>query len=199
MKGHSKKPSQLFCSGGDKRLNACVNFSPGNWDLYAVGYKKAADVLVQSVEKERMYNDILIYPIVFLYRQFIELRLKELITLSSDLLEKSSKKIDSHLIDILWKSCRLLLSEALEEIEDLDKIDPIMQAFYEIDPKSYKSRYPFDNKGNIYYFANDHINIQVLSEQMEIVENILGICSTMLHVALERKRDWEAEMRKEYE
>jgi len=30
-------------------LNACLSPSGGDWDIYAVGYKKAGDILVQYV------------------------------------------------------------------------------------------------------------------------------------------------------
>lgn len=43
------------------------------------GYKLAADLLVEEVAAETWRKDVLIYPIVFCYRHYLELILKSLL------------------------------------------------------------------------------------------------------------------------
>jgi hypothetical protein len=66
-----------------KRLNCST---PPAWDLYSIGYKMAADVLIENSGR---YPDFLIYPIVFLYRQYIELRLKQIIIQGNSIIDNS--------------------------------------------------------------------------------------------------------------
>jgi hypothetical protein len=66
----------VFISGDDWWMNACVNWG-GGWTLYAIGYRNAGDVLVERVEQDRGEADALVYPIVFCYRQYLELMLKD--------------------------------------------------------------------------------------------------------------------------
>ena len=66
---------EVFASGEDWSMNASVNWG-GGWGLYAIGYKNAGDVLVERVVEDRGEADALVYPIVFCYRQYLELTLK---------------------------------------------------------------------------------------------------------------------------
>lgn len=50
----------------------------GNWNFFANGYKLAADMLIDRIEGNPP-GDCLIAPVLFLYRHWIELKLKELI------------------------------------------------------------------------------------------------------------------------
>ena len=61
----------------DWRTNASVNW--GGDTLYIDGYKTAADTLVNHVARDRYTSDTLVYPIVFSYRQYLELMLKALL------------------------------------------------------------------------------------------------------------------------
>lgn len=47
--------------------------------MMTTGYKMAADLMVAHVARSRHDGDALIFPIVFNYRQFVELLLKYLI------------------------------------------------------------------------------------------------------------------------
>jgi hypothetical protein len=53
-------------------MNACLNWGGGL--VYALGYRTAADALIERVAG--MDQDALVYPIVFCYRQYLELLLK---------------------------------------------------------------------------------------------------------------------------
>lgn len=44
--------------------------------LMKEGYKSAADLMVQAAASDRQTRDILVFPIIFNYRQFLELTLK---------------------------------------------------------------------------------------------------------------------------
>lgn len=50
-----------------------------SWGLIAEGFKRLGDLGVASVEQSGRGHDFLVYPILFSYRHFIELSLKEII------------------------------------------------------------------------------------------------------------------------
>ena len=47
--GDKHKFESVFCADDDWKMNACLNYSQNPLDLYASGYKEAADELVKNV------------------------------------------------------------------------------------------------------------------------------------------------------
>lgn len=80
--------NSLFSGDNDWKANACLNWSPDSLGLYIEGYREAADKLVHDVVESGTNQDILVFPISFLYRQYIELQLKHIIRESRILLEE---------------------------------------------------------------------------------------------------------------
>ena len=58
----------VFTSAEDWWNNACLNYFPSGWAIYAIGYKDAADILVAYVDDYGRRQDALVYPVVFLPR-----------------------------------------------------------------------------------------------------------------------------------
>src|SRR5215204_5315598 len=121
-----------------------------NWDLYASGYKTGGDILVQYVIDTRSKRDTLVFPIVFTYRQYLELRCKEIIRVGRMLLDQDSEFPKTHDLQVLWDMCRLLIAEIEPSAteEDLEAIDEAIAQFCAVDPKSESFRYPVDRRGN---------------------------------------------------
>jgi hypothetical protein len=138
-----------------------------DWELYINGFKKAGDLLVEHgiVHGEQ---HILVYPAIFLYRQYIELQLKEIIQngnrilgvcTHSPLLFPTGSR--GHKIDALWRECRIIL-EKIDEDEyqrlgkdeqhkyknDIDTLQTNINEFSLLDPDSQASRYPIGKNGN---------------------------------------------------
>src|SRR5450755_373784 len=106
----------LFIAGEDWYHNACLHFLPDSLDLYITGYKEAGDRLVTSSMEDRSHQDALVFPIVFLYRQYLELSLKRLIREGIWLLGiPSSGEVGyptgSHNLLELWKECKGILEQ----------------------------------------------------------------------------------------
>ncbi len=74
-----QKGDKLFVEGDDWYYVACLNDKRDNLGLYIVGYKEAGDILVKNIIESRSHHDSLVFPIVFMYRHYLELRLKQLI------------------------------------------------------------------------------------------------------------------------
>lgn len=168
----SKPP---FSRGSDSRSNAFVNLSHYSMDLYISGYYEGADLLAGNVIESLGTQDTLVYPIAFLYRQFIELSLKDIIRELKPLFGQSSGFPGHHRIVDLWTVARELLtkfvktdSSAEKDIlpDDLNIIEDIIYRFNEVDPNSTAFRYPEDRHGNASLAGVEMINIKELRDLM---------------------------------
>ena len=116
---------------------------------YIEGYRRSADILVNYIQDKTVDQDILIYPIVFLYRHHIELRLKELLKKGRGLLGKDYKKDITHDVDLLWRECKKISKEIEPESEkNFQSIEKVIKDLHKIDKDSYNFRYSTDKEGN---------------------------------------------------
>jgi len=192
-----KKGDVLFDSADDWYHNACINLRFFNWDVYASGYKHAGDVLVQRVIDTRNHRDTLVFPIVFNYRQYIELRLKELIMVGRILSDEVPEFPRTHNLRSLWNTCRPIIAEgAIGATDtDLDAIDDAIAQFSTVDPGSDSFRYPVDRDGNL-SISDDLqiINLRQLRDRIDALATFLDGAS----MAFSAYMDYKADMQSSY-
>lgn len=167
---------QLFIQGDDWYNNAMLGWTHFPWDIYAAGYKDAADALVQALIHRQAPLDSVVYPLVFLYRQGLELELKLLLPLARRLACKEAARDHQHGLMSLWRELRQLL-EQLDPRAD-DKELPAIESFIfqldAVDPGSFAFRYPTNKKGEVSLPELRHVNVRHLSEIMDSVFMLLG-------------------------
>ena len=156
------RTDKFFGSAEDWWNNACLNFMRDGWSLYAIGYKNAADLLVEYVEANARSQDTLVYPVLFLYRQYLELAIKDLIRQGRMLQDLAEPFPKSHRINELWKICSDLLAEISpgDSIEEQRQIGRLIEEFCQVDPTSMAFRYPEDRDGNPSLPGIKHINLR---------------------------------------
>ena len=160
---------KLFVSGEPSDYNACLNFMTDHLSGYAEGYRKAADHLMRRLARDPMEIDYLIYPLMFLYRQHLELRFKEL-TRAGHRFAKSGKDFTPHhLLSELWRDARSALEAFVQppSPEELDYIDEIVRDFVAVDKSSMAFRYSEDRKGEKSLNMLYHINIKRFSDAID--------------------------------
>ncbi len=131
----------------DDRHNAILSSGMDKFLLFSEGYRKAAEKLYEQFDENGWDANILVYPLVFLNRQFLELRLKELISGLNFSLENEYKFPDGHCLKTLWdifKDLRIQLVESPINKADFNNAERLVKEFNTIDPKSYSFRYPVD-------------------------------------------------------
>lgn len=118
--------------------------------LYSEGYKKAGEMLYAFCIDNRFYSNTLIYPLVFTYRQFLELRLKELIIMGYRYLDIEKDFANEHSLRKLWITYRNEILNSIENIDSkiLDNVENIISQFNTEDPKSMCFRYPVTHGPN---------------------------------------------------
>lgn len=171
--------SILFRGDSPWQFNACLNYGLNNWGVYCDGYNKAADVLVRALLRERATLDTVVYPLAFLYRQYLELRLKHLSRECSQLIGETYKLRTTHRLDLLWADSRRLLLAAEAKWSDhsstieFEVLDKGIAAFAAIDATSMAFRYPEDTESEPHNPQLTHVNVLALAKEMEALQEIL--------------------------
>lgn len=199
------KGEKLF----DTESNSYYSFSHVGWgDVdtqffgYIKGYKESADHLVDVAlaSKSIAILDTYVYPIIFLYRQFVELSIKSIYLLySEDDIGTKIQSIDkvSHDLKESWKKMLPILSNACSTDEEKDMIqvvgDYILQ-FHAFDQSSFTFRYPIDKKLNRTIKGEQRIDIGNLKERMDELSNFFGGIDGLL----DQIKEWKAEEQQMY-
>ena len=124
----------------------------GDWNALAWGYKRAADILAEHVLATFSGGDLIIYPIVLLYRHHIELTLKDIIRRGNALLDVPVKQRDIHSLGELWDDCRTVLERSgvpvdVPELPELVPFETCIKVFETFDPRGESFRYPETKSG----------------------------------------------------
>lgn len=179
--------------GEDEQMNACF-FTEGSFHLYAEGYRTAVDLLVGSVKTTHRKQDVLVYPIVFLWRQYVELRLKEMLLAGRYLADQKVNRLD-HKIMPLWTEVRKHLTELEEDTDGVyDATEHILLQLDQLDPDSFTFRYPTDAKVSAVTIGiRKNMSLDNFHEVMSSVARFLDAASMMFANIVDYKVEAEAE------
>ncbi|MCY4391991.1 MAG: hypothetical protein OXE43_08055 [Chloroflexi bacterium] len=122
---------------------------------YRHAYQTAADKLVQDLGESGGFSDddpdVLVYPVLFLYRHCLELRIKETLLCLRILQDVQPEIPEGHGLAGLWKEARRRLLEHSEGTGEWDPFVPDLEArileFHTIDKDSTGLRYSFERDG----------------------------------------------------
>jgi hypothetical protein len=181
-----RQGDKVFMFAEDWWMNACVNWG-GGWTLYAIGYRKAGDVLVERVADDRGEADALVYPIVFCYRQYLELTLKDTLIEARRYFGVDKPFDAEHSLLHHWKPLRLLLEKRWpDHPEELKAVEENLRQFDEVDRGSFAFRYSVTKSGDPSLPEEmQHINLRNLKEVVERIGTFLEASSTGLSVERE--------------
>src|SRR5437588_842958 len=132
-----RKGDKIFTSGDDKLSDAIVEYMYDPWGRCIHGFKHLADIGVENVLNKQQFQDTLVFSIVYCYRHYIELSLKEIIGDGYALLDHPDTFPQVHRLDKLWDLCKDILVKAGLEgpQEDLETVDEYIRQFHNVDPK----------------------------------------------------------------
>jgi hypothetical protein len=167
--------------------------------VYAVGYREAAEVLVKHVLDTGYHTDFLVYPIMFLYRQYVELRLKEIAVLGARLVDATpppDEVTGGHALEPLWKFCRVVVEKADSgPTADLDNAERTLDKLTWADPGSFAFRYATNKNGSRSLPKGlTIIDIARVNEVMSGIGNLLDGIVDFIHAEQDAKDEWLSEM-----
>lgn len=191
------RPGGSLFRSGDAWHDAILDVYHPSWSVYAEGYRLAADHVVDRALARRSERDFLIYPALFLYRQFLELSLKEIIFYAEELGEGTvGNRPAHHRLDALWKR----LHGAIKGVSDgslnaaLDVLRSTVIQFAELDPTSEAFRYPENKKGLPVERPTDRVSLPSLRDEMRNAATAIQVVSGGLSALLDRRQEFMGEM-----
>lgn len=195
-----EKPS---LGAGSKQINPFRNASLNNasWVVYAEGFKRAAELLIENISTTFELNTV-IFQILALFRQYVELTLKEIITYGQ-YLEEHHVRQGGHDLKNLWNAAKSYIRKHYKnyEKEKLDRIELLIYELHELDPTSEATRYPFVKSKTAssklresFSYEAKPINIDELAIKIAELGLLLKYVANYLSVC----QDLEAEFRMEY-
>lgn len=199
----------LFTRSGNRRNEVIIGGEDNDWDSYCTGYHRAASALIRYIVQDdlprrRDYSrhwESIGYTILFLYRHYLELRLKKLfITCGGDLERVNNEHSLLKLWEIFFKQYEAFCKEynldseepSEKSLKDIKTAETIITQFNEIDAKSEIFRYPTDKKGRV-ILPPAQIDIVCLKEMLGWTSQFLDAWSDGIYEC------WQAELQSRYE
>ncbi|MBD3338588.1 MAG: hypothetical protein GF353_05750 [Candidatus Lokiarchaeota archaeon] len=172
-----EKKKSIFSERKDWWNKASLEISSNTEGLaiYTQSFKDAGDRLVEYAQSDKTSINFLVFPILFLYRHYIELALKEIILSATQYLEKENNAINSHNLSHLWDETKKLISEVDLDIpeDEIVAVENQIIQFHKLDMSSMTFRYPVDKQGNVFKNLSEYINIENVRE---IVDGLYAWC-----------------------
>lgn len=164
------------------------------WYGYTEGYKQSADILVDyAIQSKRNKTlDTFVYPICFMYRQYVELKLKSIFLRYSD--ETKEEKVKfiqnvQHNLEKIWKRVKRVLEENSndEEKKDIEIAEGYILQYHVFDKDSFSFRYPINKRLDVLHEKWEYLDIKNLKIRMNEIYNFLETADTVLR---ERKKSY---------
>jgi hypothetical protein len=144
------------------------------------GYKRAADALVDAAAADPRNRDSLVYPIVFCYRHYLELVIKETISRYGPRVDINPDWLwQKHDITKLWGQFILLLERCGigSAGEYTAQVGYCVAEFSNIDERSFSFRFPTDRAGKALSLNLSELDLTNLKDVKKGVSNYFsGIC-----------------------
>lgn len=184
---------ELFKGIKRDRTNADIGWMISKASSYEYGYLKAAQILSEGYEKHHVIDkDSLIFPIIFLYRQYIELSLKSIIRNLDEKLKNTgkSKILERHKLLDLWDEMIRLYTLYLSQNHlqyifispPLNKEREVIKEFHKVDEDSFSFRYSTGKDGNELLKDITYISLNHFQNQISIlIDAIDKISETLMH------------------
>lgn len=182
-----------------------AHFAQGNIETqfygYMQGYKETADTLITHAVNSKNIRilDTFVFPICFLYRQYVELAMKNIFLQYSGVDKEAKikviKKVSHNLIEI-WKIIKpILIQETTEEEKkDIEVVEDYIKQFNEFDKSSFIFCYLTNKELDLSFNEAQYLDLINLRERMNEVYNFFE----GYDVKLNTLRDFKYEMMSYY-
>lgn len=172
---------KAFTQSGDTLANAYIHkHGHGRFVMMMSRYKKGADLMVARSSHNDVDRDSLVFPVVFNYRQSLELSLKYLIAMYGYTVGVAPNW-KTHDLGALWRTfCDVLKLYGHDQNEADQVVAEIVAEFAKVDPASFSYSYPVDTKGRAIPIAHQQLDVSTLAEVMGAAENYFTGCDGYL-------------------
>lgn len=195
-----KKGERLFTGTSNY-----YQFAHFGWGLksqfygYIKGYKSVSDAAVDLAvnSKDIAKLDTYVFPIIFNYRQFLELSLKSLYLDYSDDEPKTRletiKKVSHDLMKMWDKVEPILLStnDGTDHKKMIAIVKSYVKQYHDMDEGSFNFRYPITKQMTPVFKKEERIDLVNLKQRIGELSNFFDGMDGALDDLKQRKADWE--------
>ena len=171
-------------------------------------FREAAETVLDrcSGENCRSGNDYLFFPIAYLYRHFLELRLKDIVSIGLRMRFFIQKDVEEammgHNLAKLWNHAKKLLLDRWSACDPTPvlAVEAIINEYHQNDPTGQMFRYELNTNGKLFRHDNlpDRICPDELRTTMNGVCNFLDATSGGLFDSLQAMLDAESQYATDY-
>ncbi|HDR8127637.1 TPA: hypothetical protein QC448_002846 [Bacillus cereus] len=192
----------FFEEGGGYYYQSVIghSYSRDKFYPYVKAYTESAEYLYDCMSKDRKLNWLLFIPMCYLYRNAIELAMKEILFEECSYSFQESVKLmndKKHSILGLWNSIKVDIikhAQAPEEDTTLANVQKYINQLHNIDGQADKFRYPTDKFMNLHFKTSKKLDIEnIVNYFGELAAFLSGVCAMV-----SAQNEWLAEMEAEY-
>ena len=188
-----KESNQLISESIHDDANATIraNNTASQFYDYISGYRHAADALVMNamITGNENYRSSSAFPICFLYRQYLELTLKDMyLYYSADSEEDKDGYIKrtNHNLWHVWENKVVPMVKPLlqckRQVDESKIAEGYIKELQDLDPDSYVFRYPIKKNRDRYHKVSKKINLPGLMKKMNELEKFIAFTSALLDI-----------------
>ncbi|MDI6032250.1 hypothetical protein QLS91_04110 [Flavobacterium sp. LB2P84] len=170
---------KLFKEAKDWENESFIRKNDNKWLYYSEGYKIAAELIEQELITKLESRDFLIYPLIYLHRHYLELKLKEIIVEGNCIIgAKDFLPKGGHNLINLWKESLEILHLVWGDDFKIPAvtIENKIKELHNADVKSDGFRYPIDKDGEENLKSVQKINYRNFRDEfLEIKYFIEGV------------------------
>lgn len=200
---HYKKYHPIFLEVGGTSYSQCVlgySYNKDKFGPYVKGYTESAEFLSECTKLKPQYKNFLIMPMGYLFRNGIELAMKEILfEESSFTFQEAAKKINKkkHKLLGIWNIIEgeiLNHARPSEDDKTIEHVRHYISQIHDFDVEADKFRYP-TNKDLIAHFSKPlNLDFENVAEFFcELASFLYGVVLMMSH-----QNELQAEMEYEY-
>jgi hypothetical protein len=189
--------------GGDFYYQSVIgySYSKDKFYPYVKAYTESAEYLYECMSKEDgKLNDLLFIPMCYLYRNAIELAMKEILFEECSFSFQETVRLmnnKKHSILGLWNSIKsdiIKHAHAPEDDSTLTYVEKYINQLHNIDGQAVKFRYPTDKHMNLHFKKSKKLDIEnIVNYFGELATFLSGVCMMM-----SAHNEWLAEMEANY-
>lgn len=183
----------LVGEDGPWQANACVRWRLDQ-GMQADGYRMAAGRLAENAPVWHE-QDFLLYPIVFLYRHYVELRLKEVIGLGQKLAHERVAVPEIHDLLTLWAKAKPYIERDLDagdsdRTDEIGHVERLIREFAALDPRGTAFRYATEvHGGRPLPGERVRLNLYQFADTMDKLGYALDATTNWMHMCLETEHE----------
>jgi hypothetical protein len=140
------RPLMLFDERRRAEFTVAIHADSMKWHSLAESYKEAGDLISRAMKTP---DALAMYaaPMMFMYRHYVELKLKALLRDAGQLLEDPQDIPNKHTLGTLWSRVVGLLKRLPPGVDDemFARAAKVVRDLEDVDAASFAFRYPVDN------------------------------------------------------